>query len=91
MDLPNLTPPIDGLGLCHGDWPIPTGFGRSIDVIGSFVEVLFSNSLCVVIVAVDFDLFVEFFRNRYQHVVVVLTASIDIKFEHSNFRLFPDF
>ena len=36
MDLPNLTPPIDGLGLCDGDWPIPTGFGRSIDVIDSF-------------------------------------------------------
>jgi hypothetical protein len=56
-----------------------------------FVEVLFSNSLRVITVAVDFDLFFGFFRNRYQHVVVVLTASIDIKFEYSNFRLFPDF
>ena len=45
----------------------------------------------MVIVAVDFDLLGDFFRNRYQHVVVVLTASTDIKFEYSNFRLFPDF
>jgi hypothetical protein len=45
----------------------------------------------VVIVAVDFDLFVRFFRSRYQHVVVLLTASTDMKFEYPNFRLFPDF
>jgi hypothetical protein len=60
-------------------------------VIDSFVEVLFSNSLRVITVAVGFDLFFGSFRNRYQHVVVVLTAATDIKFEYSNFRLFPDF
>jgi hypothetical protein len=32
----------------------------------------------VAIVAEDFDLFGDFLRNWYQHVVVVLTASIDI-------------
>jgi drug/metabolite transporter (DMT)-like permease len=60
-------------------------------VIDSFVEVLFSNSLRVITAAVGFGLFFGFFRNRYQHVVVVLTASADIKFEYPNFRLFPDF
>jgi hypothetical protein len=60
-------------------------------VIDSFVEVLFSNSLRVIAVAVGFGLFFGFFRNRYQHVVVVLTASAGVKFEYSNFRLFPDF
>jgi hypothetical protein len=44
MDLPNLTPPIDGLGLCDGDWPIPTGFGRSIDVIDSFEKHCFQTA-----------------------------------------------
>jgi hypothetical protein len=44
MDLPNLTPPIDGLGLCDGDWPIPTGFGRSTDVIDSFEKYCFQTA-----------------------------------------------
>jgi hypothetical protein len=60
-------------------------------VIDSFVEVLFSNSLRVITVAVGFDIFFGFYRNLYQHAEVVLTASIDIKFEYSNSRLFPDF
>jgi hypothetical protein len=49
------------------------------------------NSLCVVIVAAGFGLLGGSFQSRYQHAVVVLTASVDIKFEYSNFRLFPDF
>jgi hypothetical protein len=90
-DRPNLTPPVDGLGLCRGDWPIPTGFGRSIDAIDSLVEVLFSNSRNRYPCDQDFGIFVCSFRSRYQHVVVLLTASTSIKFEYPNFRLFPDF
>jgi hypothetical protein len=59
-------------------------------VVGSFVEVLLSNSRSVIRTDQDFDLFVHFLRNRYQHVVVLLTASIDMGFEYSNFRLFPE-
>jgi hypothetical protein len=62
-------------------------------VIDSLVEVLFSNSRSRSVIRADqgFGPSVHFFRNRYQRVVVLLTASGDMKFGYPNFRLFPDF
>jgi hypothetical protein len=60
-------------------------------VIDSLVEVLFSNGRSVIRADPDFGPFAHFFRNRCQHVVVLLTASADMKFEYPNSFLFPDF